>query len=61
MRGQDALPGFGIVRGLQSHVSSYGYHGFPHNGGALEVAQDMATHSDPRTTKLYIGAKIWRC
>jgi integrase/recombinase XerD len=26
---------------------------FLHNGGALEAAQDMANHSDPRTTKLY--------
>jgi site-specific recombinase XerD len=26
---------------------------FLHNGGALEGAQDMANHSDPRTTKLY--------
>jgi integrase/recombinase XerD len=26
---------------------------FPQNGGSLEAAQDMANHSDPRTTKLY--------
>jgi site-specific recombinase XerD len=26
---------------------------FLHNGGALEAAQNMANHSDPRTTKLY--------
>ena len=26
---------------------------FLQNGGALEAAQDMANHSDPRTTKLY--------
>ncbi len=26
---------------------------FLNNGGALEAAQDMANHSDPRTTKLY--------
>jgi len=25
----------------------------PISGGALEAAQDMANHSDPRTTKLY--------
>jgi hypothetical protein len=26
---------------------------FLNNGGFLETAQDMANHSDPRTTKLY--------
>jgi integrase/recombinase XerD len=26
---------------------------FLNNGGSLEAAQDMASHSDPRTTKLY--------
>jgi integrase/recombinase XerD len=26
---------------------------FLNNGGSLEAAQDMANHSDPRTTKLY--------
>jgi site-specific recombinase XerD len=26
---------------------------FLHNGGSLEAAQEMANHSDPRTTKLY--------
>ena len=26
---------------------------FLQNGGSLEAAQDMANHSDPRTTKLY--------
>lgn len=26
---------------------------FWHNGGVLEAAQDIANHSDPRTTKLY--------
>jgi len=26
---------------------------FLQNGGALEAAQDMANHTDPRTTKLY--------
>jgi len=26
---------------------------FLNNGGALEAAQDMASHTDPRTTKLY--------
>jgi hypothetical protein len=26
---------------------------FLQNGGALQAAQDMANHSDPRTTKLY--------
>jgi integrase/recombinase XerD len=26
---------------------------FLNNGGSLEGAQDMANHSDPRTTKLY--------
>lgn len=26
---------------------------FLQNGGALEAAEDMANHSDPRTTKLY--------
>jgi hypothetical protein len=28
-------------------------NGFLSNGGSLEAAQDMANHSDPRTTKLY--------
>jgi site-specific recombinase XerD len=26
---------------------------FLNNGGSLEAVQDMANHSDPRTTKLY--------
>jgi site-specific recombinase XerD len=30
-----------------------GFTVFLQNGGLLEAAQDMANHSDPRTTKLY--------
>ncbi len=30
---------------------------FLNNGGSLEAAQDMANHSDPRTTKLYYRRK----
>jgi site-specific recombinase XerD len=44
--------------GLSAEFCNHTFRGtgitvFLHNGGALEAAQDMANHSDPRTTKLY--------
>jgi site-specific recombinase XerD len=44
--------------GLSEAFCSHTFRGtgitvFLQNGGALEAAQDMANHSDPRTTKLY--------
>jgi len=44
--------------GLSEEFCNHTFRGtgitvFLHNGGALEAAQDMANHSDPRTTKLY--------
>lgn len=44
--------------GLSADFCNHTFRGtgitvFLHNGGALEAAQDMANHSDPRTTKLY--------
>lgn len=44
--------------GLREEFCNHTFRGtgitvFLHNGGALEAAQDMANHSDPRTTKLY--------
>jgi site-specific recombinase XerD len=44
--------------GLSKEFCNHTFRGtgitvFLHNGGALEAAQDMANHSDPRTTKLY--------
>jgi integrase len=46
------------VAGLSETFCNHTFRGtgitvFLHNGGALEAAQDMANHSDPRTTKLY--------
>lgn len=44
--------------GLSEEFCNHTFRGsgitvFLHNGGSLEAAQDMANHSDPRTTKLY--------
>ena len=44
--------------GLPESICNHTFRGtritvFLQNGGALEAAQDMANHSDPRTTKLY--------
>jgi integrase/recombinase XerD len=44
--------------GLSEEFCNHTFRGtgitvFLQNGGALEAAQDMANHSDPRTTKLY--------
>ncbi len=44
--------------GLSADFCNHTFRGtgitvFLNNGGALEAAQDMANHSDPRTTKLY--------
>lgn len=47
-----------IAAGLSEEFCNHTFRGtgitvFLHNGGALEAAQDMANHTDPRTTKLY--------
>jgi integrase/recombinase XerD len=44
--------------GLPESICNHTFRGtgitvFLQNGGALEAAQDMANHTDPRTTKLY--------
>lgn len=44
--------------GLPETISNHTFRGtgitvFLQNGGSLEAAQDLANHSDPRTTKLY--------
>ena len=44
--------------GLPDTICNHTFRGtgitvFLQNGGSLEAAQDMANHSDPRTTKLY--------
>jgi cytochrome c biogenesis protein ResB len=44
--------------GLSEEFCNHTFRGtgitvFLQNGGSLETAQDMANHSDPRTTKLY--------
>ena len=44
--------------GLPEAICNHTFRGtgitvFLHNGGSLEAAQEMANHSDPRTTKLY--------
>jgi integrase/recombinase XerD len=44
--------------GLPQTICNHTFRGtgitvFLQNGGSLEAAQDMANHSDPRTTKLY--------
>jgi len=44
--------------GLSKEFCNHTFRGtgiavFLNNGGALEAAQDMANHTDPRTTKLY--------
>ena len=47
-----------VAAGLSEEFCNHTFRGtgitvFLHNGGSLEAAQDMANHSDPRTTKLY--------
>ena len=47
-----------MAAGLSREFCNHSFRGtgitvFLHNGGALEAAQDMANHWDPRTTKLY--------
>ena len=47
-----------MVRGLvayerKKHQEMRDLNGFLSKGGSLEAAQDMANHSDPRTTKVY--------
>jgi len=47
-----------LAAGLSETFCNHTFRGtgitvFLQNGGALEAAQDMANHSDPRTTKLY--------
>jgi integrase len=47
-----------LAAGLSEEFCNHTFRGtgitvFLHNGGALEAAQDMANHADPRTTKLY--------
>ena len=44
--------------GLPESICNHTFRGtgitvFLQNGGSLEAAQDMANHTDPRTTKLY--------
>lgn len=44
--------------GLPETICNHTFRGtgitvFLQNGGSLEAAQDLANHSDPRTTKLY--------
>jgi len=44
----------GLSDSICNHTfRSTGITVFLNNGGSLEAAQDMANHSDPRTTKLY--------
>lgn len=38
---------------MQPYLPGTGITVFLQNGGALEAAQDMANHTDPRATKLY--------
>jgi integrase/recombinase XerD len=60
----DAILRWDIVKsrckaaGLSEEFCNHTFRGtgitvFLQNGGSLEAAQDMANHSDPRTTKLY--------
>jgi integrase/recombinase XerD len=47
-----------MLAGLSEEFCNHTFRGtgitvFLHNGGSLEAAQDMANHTDPRTTKLY--------
>jgi integrase/recombinase XerD len=47
-----------LAAGLSETFCNHTFRGtgitvFLQNGGSLEAAQDMANHSDPRTTKLY--------
>jgi integrase len=43
---------------LKTHICNHGFRAtgitvYLSNGGSVEKAQQMANHSDPRTTKLY--------
>ena len=47
-----------VAAGLPDTICNHTFRGtgitvFLQNGGSLEAAQDMANHTDPRTTKLY--------
>jgi integrase/recombinase XerD len=47
-----------VAAGLPETICNHMFRGtgisvFLQNGGSLEAAQDMANHTDPRTTKLY--------
>jgi site-specific recombinase XerD len=47
-----------VAAGLSDTICNHTFRGtgitvFLQNGGSLEAAQDMANHTDPRTTKLY--------
>lgn len=47
-----------LAAGLPETICNHTFWGtgitvFLQNDGSLEAAQDMANHSDPRTTKLY--------
>jgi integrase/recombinase XerD len=47
-----------VTAGLPDGICSHTFRGtgitvFLQNGGSLEAAQDMANHTDPRTTKFY--------
>ena len=53
----------GLPEGLSPHsMRGTGITNYLENGGSLEVAQQIAAHSDPRTTKLYDrrGSKVQR-
>ena len=47
-----------LAAGLPESICNHTFRGtgitlFLHDGGALEAAQDMANHTDSRTTQLY--------
>lgn len=53
-----AVKGRCAAAGLPDTICNHTFRGtgitvFLQNGGSLEAAQDMANHTDPRTTKLY--------
>ena len=53
----------GLPEGLSPHsMRGTGITNYLENGGSLETAQQIAAHSDPRTTKLYDrrGSKVQR-
>ena len=47
-----------VTAGIVARIGNHSFRGtgittFLLNGGSLEMAQEMANHSSPRTTKLY--------